>query len=322
MTARGEIWIPTADELRSAADRIAGHIHETPLLTSQTVDTELGCRVSLKSEHLQKAGAFKARGAHNAVFSLSDDDASNGVLTHSSGNHGAALALAARSRGIPAHIVMPANAPQVKKAAVFGYGAEVTECQPTLEARETTVDSLQRSTRGYVVHAYDDRDVICGQSSVGLEIVDQLVHDPPDAVVVPVGGGGLLAGVATALSHLLPNCVVYGAEPTGADDAKRSFDRGLLIPQTAPDTIADGLLTSLGTLTFPLIQRSVEDILLVDDRQIVEAMQLLYTRTKQVVEPSGAVSVAAISAHRHLFEQAHVVAVLSGGNVDLAELPW
>ncbi len=322
MDAGPTTWVPEIDELREAQRRIADYVHVTPVMTSEAIDSIVGSRVSFKSEHLQKAGAFKARGAHNAVFSLSDEQAANGVLTHSSGNHGAALALAARSRGVAAHVVMPSNAPAVKKAAVVGYGAEVTECAPTLEARHSTVDELQASTGAHVVHPYDDVDVIRGQSSVGLEIVEQLDGDRPDAVIAPVGGGGLLSGVAAAIKYLWPECSIYGAEPAGADDAKRSFDSGQLIPQTAPDTIADGLLTSLGDLTFPLIQRNVDDILVVDDQQIVDAMSLLYTRAKQVIEPSGAVPLAAIAANRELFGGRHVVAVLSGGNVDLGGLPW
>ncbi len=322
MTRADGHWVPSIEELSLARRRIRDHVHVTPMMTSELIDDHVGSRVSLKCEHLQKAGAFKARGAHNAVFSMSEAEAASGVLTHSSGNHGAALALAARSRGVPAHIVMPSNAPTVKKSAVLGYGAAVTECEPTLMAREKAVDQLQRSTGGYVVHPYDDRAVICGQAGVGLELLEQLADDPPDAVVVPVGGGGLLSGVATAVKARLPGCKVYGAEPVGADDAKRSFDLGYVVPQTGPDTIADGLLTSLGQLTFPLIKRSVDDILLVGDSEIVDAMHLLYTRAKQVVEPSGAVTLAAVNTHRQVFDGLHVAVVLSGGNVDLAELPW
>lgn len=322
MTLRSLPWSPALADLRQAQDTITPYVHETPVLSSAAINSIVGCRVSFKSEHLQKAGAFKARGAHNAVFSLPEADAARGVLTHSSGNHGAALALAARTRGIPAHVVMPVNAPDVKKQAVLGYGAEVTECEATLQARESTVADLQVASGATVVHPFDDPAVICGQSTVGLELVEQLADEPPDAVIVPVGGGGLLSGVALAFNKLQPNCEVFGAEPAGADDAKRSFDQRELIPQLAPDTIADGLLTSLGELTFPIILDLVSDILVVDDAQTVEAMSLLFTRAKQVVEPSAAVALAAVLAYRQRFAGGHVAVVLSGGNVDLARLPW
>lgn len=320
--ASDDCWIPTLGEMTAAADRIAPYTHITPIQTSSAMDRILGCELLFKCEHLQKAGAFKARGAHNAVFQLSNAAAGRGVITHSSGNHGAALALAAQVRGVRAQVVMPSNAPEVKKAAVLGYGAQVSECNPTLEARELTVARLQADSGATVVHPYDDPAVICGQSTVGLELAQQLTAGRPDAIVVPVGGGGLLAGVAVACSHVLPGCSVYGAEPAGADDAKRSFDAGTIIPQREPDTIADGLLTSLGELTFPLIRRYVSDILVVDDTETVSAMELMFTRAKQVVEPSAAVAVAAVAGYRDLFAGRRVAVVLSGGNLDLAALPW
>jgi len=312
-------------EIEAAASRIAPYVHRTPLVTNAALNALAGCDLLLKAENLQKVGAFKARGAHNAVFALCEAEAAAGVVTHSSGNHAAAVALAARNRGTTAHVVMPSNAPGVKKAAVAGYGAEITLCEPTLQAREDAVAEIRERTGAVLVHPYDDPLVIAGQGTTGVEILDQVDAmglGPPDAVVVPVGGGGLLSGIAVAVKARYPDCAVIGAEPTGADDAHRSFHSGTLVPQTAPDTIADGLLTSLGERNFAIISRLVDDILLVDDPGIADAMELIWTRVKLVVEPSGAVGVAAILAHRARFAGQRVVAVLTGGNVDLRNLPW
>ncbi len=276
----------------------------------------------LKAENLQKVGAFKARGAHNAVMALSEAAAAAGVVTHSSGNHAAAVALAAANRGISAQIVMPANAPEVKLAAVAGYGGDIVLCQPTPGAREEAVATIQARTGATLVHPYDDAQVIAGQGTTGLEVIEQLTDRPPDAVVVPVGGGGLISGMAVAVKAALPDCEVIGAEPAGADDAYRSFRAGELIPQTAPNTIADGLLTSLGELNFAIIRRLVDDICVVDDVGILAAMELIWTRTKLVVEPSGAVAVAVVLADRERFAGRRVVAVLTGGNVDVRSLRW
>lgn len=311
-----------AAAIAEAVKRIAPYVHRTPLVSTESLSARSGCELWLKAENLQKVGAFKARGAHNAVFALSAEQAARGVVTHSSGNHAAAVALAARNRGISAHVVMPRNAPSVKQEAVAGYGAHITLCEPTLEAREETVRRIQDETGAILIHPYDDHDVIAGQGTTGLEIVEQLADRPPDAVVVPVGGGGLLAGIAVAVKDALPDCLVVGAEPAGADDAHRGFTSGELVPQLDPRTIADGLLTSLGELNFAIITRLVDDILLVDDAQIIDAMQLIWTRSKLVVEPSGAVAVAAVLAHRERFQRQRVVAVLTGGNVDLSRLPW
>lgn len=312
-------------EIETAAARIDPYVHRTPLVSSAALSELAGCDLRMKAENLQKVGAFKARGAHNAVFALTDAEAAAGVVTHSSGNHAAAVALAARNRAIPAHVVMPSNAPDVKKAAVAGYGAEITLCEPTLRAREDAVVEIQQRTGAILIHPYDDPLVIAGQGTTGTEILDQLDgigQGPPDAVVVPVGGGGLLSGIAVAVKAHYPDCEVIGAEPAGADDAYRSLRGGTLVPQTAPDTIADGLLTSLGERNFAIISRLVDDIVLVDDPGIVEAMELIWTRVKLVVEPSGAVGVAAVLAHRGRFSGRRVVAVLTGGNVDLRRLPW
>lgn len=308
--------------IEAAAQRIAPWVHETPILRSQSLDAILGCELMMKAEHLQKVGAFKARGAHNAVMQLTDAQAAPGVATHSSGNHAAALALAARNRGIPARVVMPENAPEVKRLAVEGYGAEITTCPPTLEARESTLDEVVARTGAHVVHPYEDERVICGQGTVGLEIAWQCSATPPDVVVVPVGGGGLLAGVAVAIRALLPSCEVIAAEPTGADDAARGFRAREWVPQTAPDTIADGLLTSVGHPNFEIMLENVADVLTVTDDEIVRAMELVWTRSKQVIEPSAAVPVAAVAGAPERFAGRRVAVVLSGGNVDLRKLPF
>lgn len=311
----------TLADIEAAADRINPFVHSTPVVGSVLLSEALGCRLRFKCENLQKAGAFKARGAHNAVMLLTAKMASRGVITHSSGNHGAALALAARNRGINARVVVPANAPAVKKAAMAAYGAAIVECEPTLEAREATVADVQTDTGAVLVHPYDDAAVIAGQGTVGLELTRQL-DEPADVVLVPVGGGGLLAGVAVAVTSAWPGTEVIGVEPAGADDAYHGFHSGRWRPQTAPDTIADGLLTSLGRRNFRLIRRLVDDIVTVTDEQIIEAMRALWTRTKLIVEPSGAVPLAAVLADRERFVDRSVVVVLSGGNVDLDHLPW
>jgi len=276
--------------------------------------------VHFKGEHLQRAGAFKARGASNAVMLLDDAAAKHGVGTHSSGNHGAAVAMAAAARGIPAYVVMPATAPAVKKAAVAGYGATVIECAPTLDARVATLQALVVEHGIATVHPSDDFDVIAGQGTVGLEIVEQV----PDVevVLVPVGGGGLMSGVATAVKGLRPDVEVIAVEPSGADDAFRSFRAGRCLPPEHPKSVADGLLTMLGRRTFPLMMRHVDDVVTVDDDVIVHATRLQWTRLKAVVEPSGAVSFAGVLQHADRFAGRTVVAVISGGNVDIDRLPW
>jgi threonine dehydratase len=310
----------TVDDIRRAHERIAGHIHRTPVIQSRQLNALSGCDVSFKCENLQKIGAFKARGALNAVLGLGDEWLEKGVATHSSGNHGAALAMAAAVRGMPARIVMPSNAKAVKKAAVLGYGGEVIECEPTLQARETTLEAVVAEYGSHVVHPYDDPRIIAGQGTTGLEVVEQL--ESLDAVVVPVGGGGLLAGVALAVKALQPKIEVIAAEPAGADDAFRSFGLGYWVPQQDPQTIADGLLTSLGELNYAIIREKVDTILTVEEDSISRAMELQWTRLKTVVEPSGAVSYAAVLEHPERFSGRRVACVISGGNVDLNNLPW
>jgi threonine dehydratase len=311
---------PTFDDVMAAAERIEGHVHRTPVAACATLDEMAGCRLHLKCEQLQKVGAFKARGATNAVFSLDDDAAATGVCTHSSGNHAAALARAAGLRGIPAHIVMPASAPPVKRAAVAGYGAQITECEPTLEARETTLARVQARTGATFIHPYDDPRVIAGQGTAALELLDEV--DGLDALVVPVGGGGLASGTVTAAAGWRFGVEVWGAEPEGADDAFRSLRDGRRYPSVRPDTIADGLLTALSDRTFRILYRGLTGILTVDDDAIVRAMRLIWQRAKLVVEPSAAVPLAAVLEHPTHFAGRSVGLILSGGNVDLDNLPW
>ncbi len=312
--------LPVLEDLQEAWCRISPHLHRTPVMSSHLLDQLTGANVFFKCEHLQKAGAFKARGAINAVLSLDDAAAAAGVATHSSGNHGAALAMAASARNIPAHIVMPSNAPRVKKEAVAAYGGLIIECEPTLAARESTVATVIEQTGAHEVHPYNDSRIIAGQGTAMLELLEQV--EDLDVVVVPVGGGGLLAGTAIAVKESNFNIEVVAVEPEGADDAFRSFGLGELQPQNNPQTIADGLRAGLGELNFDIIRKHVDTILTVPDTVIVQAMQLQWTRMKQLVEPSGAVSFAGLLEHPERFRQRRVGVVVSGGNVDLDNLPW
>jgi len=311
---------PSLADIRTAAERIRPYAHRTPVLTCASLDREVGAQVWLKCENLQRVGAFKFRGACNAVFSLSELEAGRGVVCHSSGNHAQALALAARLRGVPAHIVMPSNAPAVKKAAVAGYGGQITFCEPTLEAREATQARVVAATGATIIHPYNDARVIAGQGTAALE----LVQDFPDldVILAPVGGGGLLSGTAIAAQGLSPRIRVIAAEPAGADDACRSMAAGRIIPSEAPRTIADGLLTSLGDLTFPIIRERVERILPVSEAGIVAAMKFVWERAKLVIEPSAAVPVALLWERTFDLTGLRVGVILSGGNVDLEKLPW
>lgn len=311
---------PDYAAVEQALGRIESWVHRTPIMRSRLLEQQVGAQVFFKCEHLQKVGAFKARGASNAVLSLSDESAASGVATHSSGNHGAALAMAAASRSMPCRVVMPANAPAVKKDAVAAYGATIIECEPTLAAREAALESVVEETGAHPVHPYMDPTVIAGQGTVALELMQQ-VNDL-DVIVVPVGGGGLLAGTALVAKHLNPKIEVVAVEPEGADDAFRSFGLGELQPQNNPDTIADGLRAGLGELNFDMIRNTVDTILTVPDSTTVEAMRLLWTRMKQVVEPSGAVSFAGLLDYPERFRGRRVGVVISGGNVDLDKLPW
>ena len=313
--------LPDFAAVRAAAARIAPVLPHTPVMHSHTLDALSGARLFFKCDHLQKTGAFKARGAVNAVLGLSDDQAARGVATHSSGNHGAALAWAARLRGIAAHVVVPANANRAKRANIARYGARIIDCEPTLAAREAALATVLAATGANAVPPYDDARVIAGQGTAALELIEQV--GGLDDLVVPVGGGGLLAGSALAARGLDAAIRVYGAEPSGADDAARSFAAGERLLQTDPRTIADGLRTSLGELNFAIIHRDVQDIITVSEADIVAAMRLFWEVCKQLIEPSSATVLAAVLARPGYFAGRRTGLILSGGNVDLdAPLPW
>lgn len=312
--------VPTINDIKNAAQTIAPYAHRTPVLTCGAIDHLAGTKLYFKCENFQKVGAFKFRGACNTVMGLSAEAAAHGVATHSSGNHAQALALAARMRGIPAHIVMPSNAPEVKKRAVKGYGAKITLCEPTLQARETTLETVVEETNAEIVHPYNDYRVICGQATAALELHEQV--SGLDIIMAPVGGGGLLSGTALTTSYLYPECSVIAAEPKGADDAWRSFNEGRLIPSENPQTIADGLLTSLGDKTFPIIQANIKSILTVSEEAIVKAMRLIWERMKIIIEPSCAVPLAAVFTYPEYFTNKRTGIILTGGNVDLERLPF
>jgi len=280
---------PTLADIQVAAERIGPYIHRTPVLTNESLNQRVGAQVFLKCENFQRVGAFKFRGACNAVFSLSAEEAACGVSTHSSGNHAQAVALAARLRGIPAYIVMPNNAPAVKKAAVAGYGGVITFCEPTLEAREATLAQIVEKTGSAVVHPYNDEHVIAGQGTAALEFLE--VVPDLDVMIAPVGGGGLLSGTCVAATETKRGIRVIGGEPEMADDAYRSLQAGEILPSVKPKTIADGLLTSLGSKTFPIIQECVEQIVTVAERGITDSMRFIWERAKIIIEPSAAVAV-------------------------------
>jgi threonine dehydratase len=309
---------PTFTDVLAAAERIAPHVHHTPVMRSHLLDEWAGVEMHLKTENLQRVGAFKMRGATNAVLLLPEELAARGVAAHSSGNHAQALALAARVRGIPAHIVMPRDAPSVKKAAVASYGARIIECEATSAAREATVADVIAETGAVEVHPYDNDHIIAGAGTAALE----LMHEVPglDAVVAPVGGGGLLSGTSLAVHGLDTAVRVIGAEPVAADDAARSLAAGHPLPQPSPTTIADGLRTGLSERTFGIISAHAERIITVTEDEIVEAMRMVWTRAKLLIEPSAAVAVAAV--RKMDLAGADVGVILSGGNVDLDALPW
>lgn len=310
---------PRFDDVLAAAARIAPHAHVTPVLHSRALDGLIGATLAFKGEHLQRIGAFKFRGACNAVWSLDDATAARGVVTHSSGNHGAALALAATLRGIPCHVVVPAGAVRAKLAAIEHYGAVLHHCAPTIAAREALCAQVQAETGATPVHPYTDPRVIAGQGTAALELLT--AHPGLDALVVPLGGGGLAAGTALAMRAIAPRCRLYLAEPEGAADGARSFAKGTLDHDFIPDTICDGLRGTLGAINFEILRAADAQVLTVDDAQVVAAMRLLWTRTKQLVEPSSATTLAAVIANRALFEGRRVGIILSGGNVDLDALP-
>lgn len=311
--------VVTEQDIREAAARLEGVAHRTPVASSRLLDEIAGFELVFKCENLQRVGAFKFRGAWNAVSQLGDAEAARGVVTHSSGNHAQALALAARERGVPAHIVMPRTAPAVKRAAVEGYGARVIACEPTLAAREETARAVLAETGGVFIHPYDDPRIVAGQATACRELLEEAPD--LDLVIAPVGGGGLLSGTCLAAHLHDPGLRVIGAEPLGADDAARSLAAGRLIPQTAPDTVADGLLTSLSELTFGILREHVDRIVTVPDDATLRALRLFWERTKLIIEPSSAVAVAAaLSAEVRALAPRRAGVILSGGNVDLGSL--
>ncbi len=312
--------IPNAQDIVNAEERINKYIHRTPVFTSTQINDLLGLKVYFKTENLQKVGAFKMRGAANAVLSLTKAQLRKGVATHSSGNHAQALALAAKLSGIPAYIVMPENAPEVKVAAVKQYGAEVIFCEANLMARETTLNEVVEKTGATFVHPYNNYDVIAGQATAAKELIEDTDH--LDAIFAPIGGGGLMAGTLLSSQYFGNKVPVYGAEPTGADDAYRSLEAGKIIPMEKPDTIADGLRTSVGERNFPIIQKFVKEIITVTDAEIIEAMKMVFQYLKLVVEPSGAVPFAAMIKAKSKFEGKKVGVILCGGNIDLAKMPF
>lgn len=314
------MYIPTFDDMVAAHERIKPYVHKTPVLTSSFLNQLTGAELFFKCENFQKAGAFKVRGACNAVFGLSEEMAKKGVATHSSGNHALSLSYAAGRRGIPCHVVMPRTAPQAKKDAVIGYGGKITECEPSTSSREAVFAEVQAETGAEFVHPYNDPRVIAGQGTCSRELHDQ-VHDL-DAVVAPIGGGGMISGTCLTLSHVAPKTRIYAAEPLNADDAARSFRAGHIIADDAPDTIADGLKVPLKELTWHFVSNHVTDILTATEEEIVDAMKLTWKRMKIVMEPSSAVPLATILKNRDVFAGKRVGVIITGGNVDLDNLPW
>jgi len=313
--------VPDLAAIRNAAGRISCWGHRTPVLTCESLDRMTRAQqLFFKCENFQKTGAFKFRGATNAVFSLPEESAMRGVATHSSGNHAQALALAARNRGIDAYVVMPSNSAAPKKAAVAEYGARIIECEPTLEARELTLEKVVNRTGATFIHPYDDYHIIAGQATAAMEFLEE-VRDL-DVLIAPVGGGGLLSGTALAAHYLSGQARVIASEPRGADDAYQSLEQGRIIPSINPCTIADGLLTSLGKLNFRIIQEFVERIVRVTEEGIVQAMRAVWERMKMIIEPSAAVPLAALLEQAVDLEGMRVGIIVSGGNVDLEQLPW
>jgi len=316
----GSMYIPTLDDMLAARERIAPHIHRTPVLTSRILNELSGAELFFKCENLQKAGAFKARGASNAVFGLSEEHARRGVATHSSGNHGTCLSYAASRRRVPCTVVMPRTAPQAKKDAVRGYGARVVECEPSTTSREAVFAEVVAETGAEFVHPYNDHRVIAGQATCSAEMIEQV--DDLSAVVAPIGGGGMISGTCLTLSNLAPGIEIFAAEPEQADDAYRSFKAGRIIADDAPSTVADGLKVPLKDLTWHFVRNHVTDIQTASEQEIVSAMRLIWKNLKIVMEPSSAVALATILKHPDVFAGRRVGVIITGGNVDLDKLPW
>lgn len=312
--------IPSYDDVLIAHERIKPYIHETPVLTSRFLNDLTGAELFFKCENLQKAAAFKVRGACNAVFGLSDKEAKLGVATHSSGNHALSLSYAAGQRGIPVTVVMPKTAPQAKKDAVIGYGGSIVECEPSTSSREAVFAEVVAKSGADFVHPYNDPRVIAGQATCSKELLGQVEN--LDAVVAPIGGGGMISGTCLTLSTLAPNIKIYAAEPLNADDAARSFKAGYIIADDAPNTVADGLKVPLKDLTWHFVSNFVSDIFTATEAEIVAAMKLTWLRMKIVIEPSSAVALAVILKNPDVFKGQRIGIIFTGGNVDLDKLPW
>ncbi|MFA3783451.1 threonine/serine dehydratase [Melioribacteraceae bacterium 4301-Me] len=312
--------IPSKQEIERAHERIKKFIHRTPVFTSSSFNEIFGGYLFFKCENLQRVGAFKMRGASNVILSLSENELLKGVATHSSGNHAAAVSLAAKLRNTKAYIVMPHTAPQIKQNAVRGYGAEVILCEPTLQSREETLKKVVEQTGAYFIHPYNDARIVAGQASAAKEVFEEI--NDLDFIIAPVGGGGLLSGTALSTYFFSPSTKVIGAEPKGADDAFRSIRDNKIYPSINPKTIADGLLTQLGELTFSIIKKYVSEIITVEEDSIVKSMRMIWERMKIIVEPSAAVTLAVLLENKEKFENKKIGLILSGGNVDLDKLPW
>ena len=315
-----ELVIPTFDDVKAAHERIKPHIHRTPVLTSSYFNELVGAELFFKCENFQKAGAFKVRGATNAVFGLSEDDAAKGVCTHSSGNHALSLSYAAGRRGIPCNVVMPRTAPEAKKAAVRGYGGIITECEPSTTSREAVFAEVQAATGGNFVHPYNDPRVIAGQGTCSVEFMEQT--GGVDMMVAPIGGGGMISGTCLTLSNIAPEVEIIASEPEQADDAYRSFKAGHIIADDAPVTIADGLKVPLKELTWHFVSNHVTEIQTASEQEIIDAMKLTWQRMKIVMEPSCAVPLATILKNKDRFAGKRVGVIVTGGNVDMDKLPW
>ncbi len=312
--------IPTFENVKTAYLKIRDKVHRTPVLSSQKVNERAGGELVFKCENFQKVGAFKFRGATHAVGELSNDEAKNGVATHSSGNHAQAVALAAKLRGIPAHIVMPENAPSVKVNAVRDYGAHITFSEPTQQGRESTLQEVVDKTGATFIHPYDNPNIIMGQASAGMELLED--HPDLDIILAPIGGGGLMSGTAIATSGLSPSTKIIGTEPEVANDAYLSFKTGELHPVQSTNTVADGLRTSLSELTFACIQQHVDEIVTVSEQEIIDAMRFIWERMKIIIEPSCAVPVAAVFGDQIDLKDKKAGIIITGGNIDLDQLPW
>ncbi|MCF6302673.1 MAG: pyridoxal-phosphate dependent enzyme [Devosiaceae bacterium] len=312
--------IPTLADMLIAHERIKPYVHRTPVLTCSYLNELTGAELFFKCENFQKAGVFKARGASNAVFSLSNNMLAKGVATHSSGNHALSLSYAAGRRGIPCTVVMPRTAPQAKKDAVKGYGGTIVECEPSTSSREAVFAEVVAKSGAEFVHPYNDHRVIAGQGTCSAELIEQV--ESLDAVIAPIGGGGMVSGTCLTLSNLAPNVKIYAAEPEQADDAARSFKAGYIIVDDAPVTVADGLKVPLKDLTWHFVSNHVTDIFTASESEIIDAMKLIWKRMKIVMEPSSAVPLATILKNKEAFAGKRVGIIITGGNVDLDLLPW